>query len=344
MGLGSYLRDRLAPLVVCVLALAFVVLAMLAYGVQTAVVAFVCGVLALAGLVALGLDYAHRRGFYRALARTIDALDESYLATELLERPGVAEEQLFYDALARMSRDMRGRVADSRQRQRAYREYVETWVHEIKTPIAAARLVAHNNPSPVTEAVDVELDAIEGYVEQALYYARSTSLDRDFQIREVNLGEVVRDAVRHKARALIGAGMTPELVDLDYAVRADPKWLSFVVGQVLANAAKYRKPGEGAAHVRISATRRKTGLDAWETQLRLADDGIGIPAADVARVFDKGFTGENGRRFARSTGIGLYLVRELCEKMDLEVWLESAEGRGTTVSISFPESETQRPR
>ncbi|QOY60198.1 sensor histidine kinase [Thermophilibacter immobilis] len=344
MGPGAYLRDRAAPLLVGALSLAFVALALVAHGVEPSLVTFVCVTLGVAVLVALAMDYAHRRGFYRELTQTIDALDESYLATELLERPGPTEAQLFYDALSHASRDMRGRVADSRHRQRAYREYVETWVHEIKTPIAAARLVAHNNPSPACESIDEELDVIEGYVEQALYYARSTSLDRDFQIREVDLGEAVRDAVRHKARTLIAAGVTPELASLDFTVRADPKWLSFVVGQVLANAAKYRRPGAGAAHVRISATRRKTGLDAWETQLRLADDGIGIPAADVGRVFDKGFTGENGRRFARSTGIGLYLVRELCEKMDLEVWLESAEGRGTTVFIGFPESETHRPR
>ena len=88
----------------------------------------------------------------------------------------------------------------------------------------------------------------------------------------------------------------------------------------------------------LRAERRETGLDAWETVLSIADDGVGIPAADVGRVFDKGFTGENGRRFARSTGMGLYLVRELCAKMGVNVWLESEEGAGTTVFLAFPDS------
>ena len=341
MGFGAYICDRLVPLAVGAVALAFAALVMVVYGMDAAAVAFVCGVLVLAAAVALVLDWLHRRTFYRRLEDALDALDETYLATELTERPSFPEGQLLYDALDRESRAMRDRIAAARRRSREYREYVETWVHEIKTPIAAARLVARNNPSPATESMDAELDQIEGYVEQALYYSRGTSLDRDFQIRQVVLADVVRDALRHKARTLIGAHVAPELGELDLTVRADPKWLSFVIGQVLVNAAKYQGEKDGEGRVRIWAERRETGLDAWETVLAIADDGIGIPASDVGRVFDKGFTGENGRRFARSTGMGLYLVRELCEKMGVRTWLESEEGVGTTVYLAFPDSETK---
>ena len=337
MSFGAYLADRLAPLAVGAAALAFSALVMTVYGLEAPATAFVCAVLALAALVALVLDWLHRRAFYQRLSEALDSLDDETLATELMARPGFLEGELFYDALDRASKAMRDRIAAARRRQREYREYVETWVHEIKTPIAAAHLIAKNNPSPEVDALDAEVDAIEGYVEQALYYSRGTSLDRDFQVREVALADAVRDALRHKARTLIGARVVPELGALDLTVRADPKWLTFAVGQVLVNAAKYRRPGEGEGHVRITAERRETGLDSWETRLSISDDGVGIPAADVGRVFDKGFTGENGRRFARSTGMGLYLVRELCDKMGLAVWAESAEGAGTTVTISFPD-------
>ena len=337
MTFWAYIADRLIPLAVGAVALAFVALVMSVYGLDPAAVAFVCVVLVLAAAVALLLDWLHRRAFYQRLSDMLDSLDEEYLSTELTERPGFLEGELFYDALDRESKAMRDRIAAARRRQREYREYVETWVHEIKTPIAAAHLVARNNPSPEMDAVDAELDAIEGYVEQALYYSRGTSLDRDFQIREVVLADVVRDALRHKARTLIGARVAPVLGELDAVVHADPKWLSFVLGQVLVNAAKYRREDGEQGHVRIWAERRETGLDSWVTLLALADDGIGVPAADVGRVFDKGFTGENGRRFARSTGMGLYLVRELCEKMGVSVWMESEEGAGATVFLSFPD-------
>ena len=337
MTFWAYIADRLIPLAVGAVALAFAALVMSVYGLDPVAVAFVCAVLVLAAAVALLLDWLHRRAFYQRLSDMLDSLDEEYLSTELTERPGFLEGELFYDALDRESKAMRDRIAAARRRQREYREYVETWVHEIKTPIAAAHLVARNNPSPEMEAIDAEVDAIEGYVEQALYYSRGTSLDRDFQIREVVLGDVVRDALRRKARTLIGARVTPELGNLDLTVRADPKWLSFVIGQVLVNAAKYRSEKDGRGSLRIFAERRETGLDAWETLLVISDDGVGIPASDVGRVFDKGFTGENGRRFARSTGMGLYLVRQLCEKMGVAVWLESEEGVGTTVFLAFPD-------
>ena len=337
MSFGAYIADRLVPLVVGVVALAFAALVMSVYGLDPAAVAFVCAVLVLAAAIALLLDWLHRRAFYQRLTDMLDSLDEEYLATELVERPDFLEGELFYDALERESKAMRDRIASARRRSREYREYVETWVHEIKTPIAAAHLIAKNNPSPEVDALDAEVDAIESYVEQALYYSRGTSLDRDFQIREVLLADVVRDALRHKARTLIGAHVVPDLGELDLTVRADPKWLSFVIGQVLVNAAKYRSEKDGSGCVRISANRRETGLDSWETVLSIADDGVGIPAADVGRVFDKGFTGENGRRFARSTGMGLYLVRELCDKMGISTWLESEENVGTTVYLAFPD-------
>ncbi len=343
MGFGTYLADRAASLALGMVALGFCALVMIVRGVGRDVVALVCVVLTLAGLLAALLDWLRRRALYRQLHELLDALgDEPYLVTELAERPTFAEGALFFDALERESRAMRNRVARSRRAQREYREYVETWVHEVKTPIAAAHLVAKNNPSPAVDAMDAEVDAIEGYVEQALYYSRSTSLDRDFQIREVLLADVARDACRRKARTLIGARVTPELSGLDLVVHADAKWLSFVIGQVLVNAAKYRRDDGGQGHVRLSAERRETGLDAWETVLAIADDGIGIPAADVGRVFDRGFTGENGRRFAQSTGMGLYLVRELCKKMGVRVWIESEQGAGTTVFLAFPDMAAPR--
>ena len=248
-----------------------------------------------------------------------------------------------YDALARESKAMTDEVEAARLAQREYRDYVETWIHEVKTPIAAARLVAQNHPDDATAAMDRELVRIEGYAEQALYYARSTSVDRDFAIHRVDLGELVRGTLKANARTLIDAHMAPELGDLDFEVRCDPKWLTFVLGQVLVNAAKYRKPAgpDGVlepARLRIGAELRLSDADARVTVLSVADEGIGIPAEDVDRVFDRGFTGQNGRRFAKSTGIGLYLVRSLCQKMGLRVTLASRVGRGTTVSIEFPDS------
>lgn len=341
MSLVSYLRDRAASIAIVAAALVLCSLALSAYRVEAGVVALVVAVMTASVLLALLVDYARRRGFYRRLSELGDSLDgrgAAYLAPELMEAPTTLDERLFHEALSRESKCMADQVASMRAGQREYRDYVETWVHEVKTPIAAGRLVATNNPSPATDAMDAELGRIEDYVEQALYYARSTSLDRDFQVKDVVLSDAVRASVRRCARTLIGARVTPELGELDLTVSADPKWLEFMLGQLLGNAAKYRKPGEAPGRVRIWAERRETGLDAWETLLHVEDDGIGVPAEDLARVFDRGFTGANGRRYARSTGMGLYLVRELCGKMGLSVAMDSAVGAWTRVTIAFPAS------
>lgn len=346
MSLATYLRDRLPSAFVRAAALGLVVLALAAYGVESGVLAFVTVAFLAGEATALLLDFWRRRGFYRRLDRTMEGLGEhgvGYLAPELTQEPPTLEEAAFLDALRQASKSMADQVAAMRAEQRDYRDYVETWVHEVKTPIAAGRLVAANNPGPATDAMDAELGRIEGYVEQALYYARSTTLDRDFQVREVVLADVVRAALRRNARTLIDACVTPELGELGLTVSADPKWVEFMLGQLMGNAAKYRREGAEAGHLRLWAERRQTGMDAWETLLFVEDDGVGIPPEDLGRVFDRGFTGANGRLYARSTGMGLYLVRELAGKMGLAVGIDSEQGRWTRVTLAFPASARRTP-
>ncbi len=345
LTLGDYLADNAGALALELAAVVVDWLMMRAFGLSAVEALAVCLVFIACVAVTSAIKFVTKRRFYDRLGQTADSLaaqSRAWLAPELMGAPQSREERLVHDILLVESKSMADQIAAMRADQREYRDYVETWVHEVKTPIAAARLVAANAMTPATEAMDVELRRIEGFVDQSLYYARSTSLDRDFMIRSVNLGECVRSALRNASRTLIDAGVSPRLGDLDLTVRADPKWLEFIIRQVLVNAAKYRRPdadlaGEPAT-VRIDAEKTQTGLDAWCVNLRIQDNGIGIPAADLPRVFDRGFTGENGRAHPQSTGIGLYLVRTLCEKMGLRAQAFSTPGEGACISIDFPDS------
>ena len=317
MSPAAFLRDRalsVAVAIVCAIAIGSVV-AVLGAGPDASVLA-ACIVLACAAF-ALTVDYARRRAFYRDLEQVVGDLDRTYYATALIEPPDFLEGRLAYEAL---------------QEAEAYRDYIELWIHEIKTPIAAAALMASGLHGPQAARIKGELDRIEGYVEQALYYARSTSLVQDYAIRETSLAEAVREALRKHARFLIERGVAPTVdVDEDVRVFADVKWLAFVIGQLVANAGKY-----GASTLRFSVREEGAGTSDARTVLEVADDGWGVPAGDVPRVFERAFTGENGRRAGSSTGMGLYLVAELCAKMGLAVALASEEGKGTRVLLAFP--------
>lgn len=332
MSLSSYLRDNLAAIVVGVLCCLGVagMLGVLGVG-RDATVLVPCFV-ALCGAVALGIGYARRQRFYAELARIVEDLDSTYFASELVDAPDFLEGRLSHEALEAVGKAAADDVAFHRQQAESYRNFIELWIHEIKTPIAAAHLMAANLYGSDAAKLKAELDRIESYVEQALFYARSTSLARDYAIREIALADTVRMACKKNARYLIERGTTPAIeVGEDTVVFADASWLGFVLGQVMVNAAKY-----GAANVRFTVREEGADTSAARTVLEIADDGWGIPASDVPRVFDRGFTGTNGRAQGSATGMGLYLVATLCEKMGLGVGLASEEGTGTRVMLTFP--------
>lgn len=330
-ALGAYLRDHAAQAAVGAACIAGVsgMLAVLGAGWQAAVLA--AAFMALCFAVMLAIGFARRARFYRELAGLSAQKAGPGNLASLLEEPDFLEGRLAWRALDEQGRAAADEITGHKQQNKEYRDYVELWIHEIKTPIAAANLMAADLHGPVATKLKGELDRIESQVEQALYYARSTSLAKDYAIRETALADAVRAACRKNARYLIESGVSVEvgLAD-DETVFADATWLSFIVGQVLANAAKY-----GASCVRFSSRTEGEG-GAARTVLAMADDGCGIPAADVPRVFERGFTGANGRTQGSSTGMGLYLAAVMCEKMGLGLGIASEEGTGTRVMISFP--------
>lgn len=330
--LGSYLRDRLYQLAVGVacLGLLAALLALLGFGADATL--FVTGSVALCLALMLLIGYLRRVRFYREMVQLASGLDGAYNMTSLLEEPDFLEGRLTWEALDATARLAADEAAQAQGDVKAYRDFVELWIHEIKTPIAAASLMAAGLHGPAATKLKGELDRIEAYVEQALYVARSTSLQRDYAIREVALPQVVREVCRKNARYLIERGTAPVFdVDEDAVVLADGAWLVFILGQVVVNAAKY-----GASTVRFSTRVENDCTTHARTVLEIADDGHGIPSADVPRVFDRGFTGSNGRAQGSATGMGLYLVATLCEKMGLSVAIASEVGVGTRVLLSFP--------
>lgn len=207
-------------------------------------------------------------------------------------------------------------------------EYYTMWVHQIKTPISAMRLILQNRAS--TEASDLleqELFKIEQYVELALQYTKMSCLSSDLVIREYSLKEIVHQSVRKYAQLFINKRLTVQINVSDTLIITDSKWLSFMIEQLLSNAIKYTVNG-GVTIEYDSCT------------LRITDTGIGIKEEDIERLFEKGYTGYNGRLDKRASGIGLYLTKKVADTLAIKISINSSIGSGTTVSLTFPGSNS----
>lgn len=260
----------------------------------------------------------------------IDMLDQKNMLSEMMERPEFFEGEFIYDILQTCNKSMNDEVLRYRTESAGYREYIEMWIHEVKTPLAAAKLIIENHPSEITEAMNESLYQINYYLEQALYYARSNSVEKDYLVKELNLKDIIQKAVRSNAKMLISNKIKIDMKNLDQKIFSDEKWLLFILNQIISNAVKYKKED---AQISFEA-RQSTD----QILLEIRDNGIGIAAKDLPRVTDKGYTGTTGRNYEKSTGMGLYLCKKLCDKLQLSFKIESKEEEYTIVTIGFPRS------
>lgn len=339
MNLAEYLRDRAISLVILVLCVGTVALVGSVVGLRPASVVFLCLIIVSSALAALIIDWLRRRRFYNQLKQLMVELDRVTLAPDILTHPSFFEGAQLFDALALMAKDMNDRIASYRHSEEEYRTYIETWVHEIKTPLAACQLILENNPSPANVALRKELARTDRYVEQALYFARSTSVETDYRITQIAVKDIITASLHEHQQALIDAGLTPDLsrVDTQLNVFTDQKWVVFILGQIIENALTYRQVPQ--PHLLFKTNHLDLGTSDERVLLSITDNGIGIAPQDLSRVFEKGFTGANGRTNTRSTGMGLYLCRTLCNKLGLGIEATSVVGQSTTITLIFPQNK-----
>ncbi|PEB43963.1 histidine kinase, partial [Bacillus thuringiensis] len=199
-------------------------------------------------------------------------------------------------------------------------------------PIASTKLIIENNQNEITNKIDSQMDRIEGFVEQVLYYSRSNNVNKDYIIKPINLDNVVRNVIKRNYRDFIHKRIKLDIQDIDEIVYSDGKWVEFIINQIIGNSIKYSNNKEQM--IRICLIKKTNSVI-----LTIEDNGVGIVTKDINRVFEKGFTGENGRKFSKSTGMGLYLCEKLCSKLGLKIGIESEVNKGTRVTLVFPLSD-----
>ena len=281
-------------------------------------------------MISIIIEYFKRKKFYDNLLKILEELDEKYLITEIIKTPNFLEGQILKNSLEQIDKSMLENVNKYKYMTEDYKEYIELWIHEIKIPIATSKMVIENNKNAITKSIDEELDKVENYIEQALFYARSNTVEKDYYIRKVVLKEIVNESIKKNKSSLIQEKISIDIHDLEIEVNTDNKWIVFILNQIIQNSIKYRKKENSV--IEIYANQGKENVI-----LYIKDNGLGIKQGEITRVFEKGFTGTNGRLSnKKSTGIGLYLCKKLCNKLGIGIELNSVQNEGTKVKLVFP--------
>ena len=242
-------------------------------------------------------------------------------------RPQTALEALLFEKLALLEMDEKNRAIEEREKLNDLMDYYTLWAHQIKTPIAASSLlVGEIEDKKVKNQLEQELFKIESYVNIVLQYLRLESFHEDLILKKENVEDLVKEIVKKYAIFFIQKGLSLHLHDLDRTIITDRKWFVVILEQVLSNSLKYTSQG---------------GIEIYfqEDTLYIKDSGLGIQDADLLRVFERGFSGYNGRLTQQSSGLGLYLSKKIADELGHQISIASQVGQGTTVMISFSEKK-----
>ena len=335
MHIGDYIWKRAGAMLLCAAMLIFSAGYLWLTGTDTEALIWVAAVWVCALTGYLAQDYVRKKRRWTQTEKMMSQLKEKYLYTELMPAPENEMERMYFECSRRAGKAMLERIDEAERGSREYREYIESWIHEVKNPLLALDLYCQNHLSGDTKAVQREVRKISGLVEQALYYARSGSVEKDYFVQEFQIADALVPAMQNWRGVILQKRISVETGDLEERVYTDPKWLSFVLDQLLSNAVKYIS-GEGGL-IRIRTEKEAGGVWLW-----IEDNGCGIPAEDISRVCERGFTGAN-RTKKTATGMGLYLVDTLCRKLGLTFTIRSQQGVGTQAGIRFPIGKYTEP-
>lgn len=281
-------------------------------------------------VIYLTVDFILKRKYFTILKK--NSLSEELDWVNSIPPPMSAEQRIYHDLLIKLYQDANKKMAAYSTKNIENLEFMTMWVHEIKTPISASKLIIENSVNAPSEkvlySIEDEINKIEDFVQMTLFYSRADDFAKDYMIYSTSLSKIVNDCIIREYSSITNKNISLNMDNLDLQIDTDEKWLGFIIKQILDNAIKYSSVN---SVIKIYAEKTEK-----ESVLHIEDCGIGIKAEDIDRVFDKSFTGNNGRIFYTSTGIGLYLSQKLARKLGYNISVSSEYGHGTKVSIHFP--------
>ncbi len=327
MKISHYLKDKIVLILLYIIT-SLIISAMLSvFKVNNEAIIGVNVTLFIFIIIYLIYDYLRKNKFYSKFLANLDHLDQKYLIIETLTKPTFYDGEILYDSLYEINKSMNEKVKEYRLNLNSFKDYIEMWIHEVKLPLSSINLMLHNKETLSIPKVSAQLKRLDDDVEQVLYYVRSENAEKDYLIKETNLNKIISNVAIQNKDILLEKNIELEVQNTNIDVLTDAKWLGFIINQIISNSIKYTRDNPV---IKISSQDQKDKI-----LLKIYDNGIGIPKRDLPKVFDKTFTGSNGRKITTSTGMGLYIAKKLCQKLGHQITINSKENEFTEVTIIF---------
>ena len=332
MKYRDYLKDNLVGIIIYLSTIILIVLILNAFKMPIFVSIICFCIFIICGISIITISYIKKNSFYKNYLSNLEKLSKKYLILETIPAPNTYEEKILVNSLYDINKSMIENINEYQRSTIEFKEFVELWIHEVKIPISSMVLKCHNNKEKYDRAFLSLIRRLDNQIDEVLYYVRSENTEKDFAIAEVSLKEVIRNVGLKNKDDLLESNID-FITDLkDLKISTDKKWLLFIINQIINNSIKYKKDKD--SYIKISAFEQSE-----KKVLEIYDNGIGIPSKDLKRVFEKSFTGSNGREKVKSTGMGLYIVKKLCDKLGHNIKIESKEKEYTKVIIEFGKYE-----
>ena len=328
MNKKEYLKDKWLTILIILVNYFIILLILFAFKINVQATLAISGLYLIGFMFILLIEYLNKRTFYQDFKKKLDSLDQKYLIVEMLQEPNFLEAKILIESLYEIDKSMMEKISEYKNKTQEFKEYVELWIHEVKLPVSSLTLITHNHKTDDAKKILEQIHRLDNYLEQILYYVRSENAEKDYLITKVTLSKVISNVALKNKDILLEKNIDFIVSDVNIEVMTDSKWLEFMINQIIDNSIKYSK-GKNS-FIKIVAKEEKNRVD-----LAIYDNGIGIKESDLPKVFEKSFTGENGHNTKESTGMGLFLVKKMCEQLGHQVEIESIENEYTKVTITI---------
>lgn len=329
MKITNYLKDKFLPIFIYIINILIITMLLIAFKSNESLILVFITFQIILGLTLLLIEYSKKNSFYKTIQSKLINLDKKYLVLEMLDKPKTTEEELIYQIFYDINKSYIEELKDYKLSLTNFKEYIELWIHEVKIPISSLVLMTHNSKETLPKKYTTQIDRLDNYIDQVLYYVRSNTSEEDFFIKEVSLQKIINSVALKNKDDLLENNIEFIVKTSNEKVLTDEKWLEFILNQIINNSIKYKR------NIKVPKIEIKVEEATQKVILTITDNGIGIPKNDLPKVFNKSFTGTNGRTTTKSTGLGLYIAKNLLKKLGHKIEIESEVNKYTKVTITF---------